>query len=52
MGKWDDREKRDSNRAEFNHKIGKFMLFSAFIGLAFYLAYLIPEFIPNSFGFV
>ncbi|GFN40007.1 MAG: hypothetical protein YK1309IOTA_1090010 [Marine Group I thaumarchaeote] len=52
MGKWDDREKRDSNREEFNHKIGKFMLISVFIGLAFYLSYIIPEFFPNSFEFV
>jgi len=26
MRKWDDDEKRDSNREEFNRKIGKFML--------------------------
>ena len=47
MGRWDDREKRDSNREEFNRKIGKIMLISAFIGLAFYLAYIIPEFMPS-----
>lgn len=50
MGRWDDREKRDSNREEFNRKIGKIMLISTFIGLAFYLAYIIPEFMPISFG--
>ena len=50
MGKWDDRERRDSNREEFNHKIGKIMIISALIGLAFYLAYIIPEFLPASFG--
>jgi len=38
MGKWDDEENRESNREEFNRKIGKFMLISAVIGLAFYLA--------------
>ena len=38
MGRWDDKEKRDSNREESNHRIGKFMLVSAITGLAFYLA--------------
>ena len=52
MEKWDDKEKRDSNREEFNRKIGKFMLISTLTGLAFYLAYIIPDFIPNSFEFV
>ena len=50
MGRFDDKERRDSNREEFNRKIGKFMLISAITGLAFYLAYIIPDFIPNSFG--
>ena len=50
MGRWDDKERRDSNREEFSRKIGKFMVISAFIGLAFYLAYIIPEFMPASFG--
>ena len=50
--RWDDKEKRETNREEFNHKIGKFMLISVFIWLAFYLSYLIPEFFPNSFEFV
>ena len=52
MGRWDSKEKRDSYREEFNRKIGKIMLVSAFIGLAFYLAYIIPDFVPNSFEFV
>jgi len=52
MGKWDDREKRDLNREEFNRKIGKYMLISVFIGLAFYLSYIIPEFFPDSLEFV
>ena len=52
MRRWDDKEKRDSNREEFNHKIGKFMLISVFVGFAFYLSYIIPEFFPNSFEFV
>jgi len=38
MSRWDDKEKRDSNREEFNHKIGKIMIISAIAGLAFYLA--------------
>ena len=50
MGRWDDKEKRDSNREEFKRKIGKFMLFSSLTILAFYVAYIIPDFIPNSFG--
>ena len=50
MDKWDKKEHRDSNREALNHKIGKFMLISAFVVLAFYLAYIIPDFIPNSFG--
>jgi len=52
MGRFDDKEKRDSGREEFNRKIGKFFLISAFTGLGFYLAYIIPEFIPSSFEFV
>ena len=50
MRRWDDKEKHDSNREEFNHKIGKYMLISTLIVFAFYLAYIIPEFFPNSFG--
>jgi len=50
MRRWDDKEKRDSNREEFNHKIGKYMLISTLTVFAFYLAYIIPEFFPNSFG--
>jgi len=50
MGRFDDKERRDSNREEFNRKLGKLMLISAITGLAFYLAYIIPDFIPNSFG--
>jgi len=38
MGRWDDREKRDSNREEFSRKIGKFMVISALTSFAFYLA--------------
>jgi len=38
MRKWDDEENRESNREEFNRKIGKFMLISAIIGLGYYLA--------------
>ena len=52
MRRWDDKEKCDSNREKRNHKIGKFMLISVFIGLAFYLSYIIPEFFPNSFEFL
>jgi len=50
LKKWDDKEKQDSNREEFNHKIGKYMLISTLTVFAFYLAYIIPEFFPNSFG--
>ena len=49
MRRWDNNEKRDSDREARNHKIGKFMLISALTCLAFYLAYIIPDFIPNSF---
>jgi len=49
LKKWDEKENRDSNREESNRRIGKFLLISAFVGLAFYLAYIIPEFFPNSF---
>ncbi|MCH7648770.1 MAG: hypothetical protein IIA83_09205 [Thaumarchaeota archaeon] len=52
MRSWDDKEKRDSNREKRNHKIGKYMLISVLIGLAFYLSYIIPEFFPNSLEFV
>ncbi len=52
MEKWDDKENRNSNHEEFNHKIGKFLLISVLIGSAFYLSYIIPEFFPNSFEFV
>ena len=52
LRRWDDKERRDSNREESKRKIGKIMLISSLIGLAFYLAYLIPDFVPNSFGFV
>ena len=52
MEKWDDKENRNSNQEEFNHKIGKFLLVSFFIGLAFYLSYILPEFFPNSLEFV
>jgi len=52
LKKWDNEEKRDSQREEFNRKIGKFMLISVFIGLAFYLSYIIPEFFPDSLEFV
>jgi len=52
LRRWDDREKRDSNREEFSRKIGKIMVISALIGLAFYLAYIIPEFFLSSFEFV
>ena len=52
MRAWDDKEKRESNREEFNHKIGKFLLISVLIGSAFYLSYIIPEFFPNSLEFV
>ena len=45
MGRWDDKENRDSNREEINRKIGKYILFLSLTGLAFYLAYLIPEFL-------
>jgi len=38
MRKWDDKEKRDSNREEFSRKIGKFMVISAVLSLGFYLA--------------
>jgi len=38
MRKWDDEENRESNREEFNRKIGKFMLISAIIGLGYYFA--------------
>jgi len=44
MDKWDKKEKRDSDREAVNHKIGKYMLISSLTVLAFYLAYLIPEF--------
>ena len=50
MDRWDKKENRDTNQETFNRKIGKFMLISAIVGLAFYLAYIIPDFIPNSFG--
>jgi len=52
MGRWDSKERRDSDREEFNRKIGKIMVISAVLGLAFYLAYIIPDFVPNSFGLV
>ena len=52
MRRWDDKEKRNSNREELNHKIGKFLLISVFVGSAFYLSYIIPEFFPNSLEFV
>ena len=52
MGKWDDRERHDSNREEFNRKIGKIMVISALVGLGFYLSYILPEFFPNSLEFV
>ncbi len=52
MRRWDSKEKRDSNREEFNRKIGKIMLISAFVGLGFYLSYILPEFFPNSLEFV
>jgi len=35
---WDDKEKRDSNQEEFNRRVGKFLLISVVIGLAYYLA--------------
>lgn len=38
MDKWDSEENRESNREELNRKVGKFMLISAVIGLAYYLA--------------
>jgi len=38
MRSWDNKERRDSNQEEFNQKIGKFMVISAVIGLAYYLA--------------
>jgi len=42
MKNWDNKERRDSNREEFNRKVGKFLLISAIIGFAFYLAYIVP----------
>jgi len=50
LKKWDSEEKKDSNREKRNHKIGKYMLISTLTVSAFYLAYIIPEFFPNSFG--
>jgi len=44
MDEWDRKERRDSNREALNRKIGKYMLISSLTVLAFYLAYLIPEF--------
>ena len=44
MDDWDKKEKRDSDREAFNHKIGKYMIISSLTALAFFLAYLIPEF--------
>ena len=38
MQNWDDKEERDSNREELNRKVGKFLLISATVGLAYYLA--------------
>jgi len=38
MKKWDEKEKRNSNREELNSKIGKFMVISALVVLSFYLA--------------
>ena len=52
MGRWDSKERRDSNRETFNQKVGKIMVISAIVGLGFYLAYIIPEFLPNSSAFV
>ncbi len=41
MGRFDDKERRDSNREEFNRKIGKILFISSVIGLAYYLAFII-----------
>lgn len=47
MDEWDEKERRSSDREAVNHKIGKYLLFLTLIGTAFYMAYLIPEFIPK-----